>query len=57
MRLADTRAHGNDLLPGFDKKQFPDVLTVGDERTRCGEALFDPGAYLGRDHIINGIDA
>ncbi len=52
----DTREHGNAMLPGFDRKTFPDVLRVGLERTRVPEALFDPVSTLGRDFVVNGLD-
>jgi hypothetical protein len=52
----DTRSHGNNLLPGFERKSFPDMLRMGHERTRVPEALFDPVATLGRDFVVNGLD-
>eukprot|EP00041_Stephanoeca_diplocostata_P033977 m.1138144 g.1138144 ORF g.1138144 m.1138144 type:complete len:494 (-) comp24439_c0_seq2:49-1530(-) len=36
----DTARNGNDLLPGYEKKMFPDKLMIGDERFLCPEVLF-----------------
>ena len=51
----DTASNGNDMLPGFESKKFPDTLTVGTERFEVAEALFNPNAYLGRDLMVPGI--
>eukprot|EP00039_Didymoeca_costata_P031272 m.33961 g.33961 ORF g.33961 m.33961 type:complete len:497 (+) comp8641_c0_seq2:117-1607(+) len=51
----DVSSNGNDLLPGFDKKTYPDTLQIGSERFMCPEALFDPRAYLGKDLAVAGI--
>lgn len=51
----DTSANGNDMLPGFENRKFPDVLTITDERFKCPEALFHPTLYTGRDLVLGGI--
>jgi len=32
LAFADVADHGNDMLPGYENKGFPDVLTIGIER-------------------------
>lgn len=51
----DTASNGNDLLPGYEKKQFPDRLSIGEERFQCPEALFNPTVYVGKDLMLPGI--
>eukprot|EP00053_Salpingoeca_punica_P004509 m.49475 g.49475 ORF g.49475 m.49475 type:complete len:514 (+) comp12826_c1_seq1:2177-3718(+) len=51
----DVTGHGNDMLPGYEKKGIPDEITIEKERFQCAEALFDPQAYLGQDTIIPGV--
>eukprot|EP00038_Savillea_parva_P019171 m.26680 g.26680 ORF g.26680 m.26680 type:complete len:496 (+) comp4337_c0_seq1:141-1628(+) len=51
----DTAANGNNLLPGYDKKRFPDHLTIGEERFQCPEALFNPNVYVGKDLMLPGL--
>lgn len=43
------------MLPGFENKGYPDVLTIGVERFQCAEALFNPRDLLGKDHMIAGV--
>lgn len=51
----NTASNGNDLLPGYDQKNFPDVLTIGSERFQCPEALFNPTNFTGKDLLIPGV--
>eukprot|EP00051_Salpingoeca_urceolata_P003110 m.55243 g.55243 ORF g.55243 m.55243 type:complete len:499 (+) comp12519_c0_seq1:52-1548(+) len=49
----DATGHGNDMLPGFEKRTFPDQIQIGTERFQAAEALFHPSLYLGQD--VKGI--
>lgn len=51
----DVRQNGNNLLPGFESKKYPDMLSLGNERFQCGEILFDPRALLGKDLLVPGV--
>merc|ERR1712166_331845 len=51
----DTACNGNDMLPGYESKRFPDKLTITHERFQCPEALFSPRLCTGKDLVIPGL--
>lgn len=51
----NTASNGNDMLPGYEKKAVPDVLSIGNERFDCPEALFNPGPITGKDLLVPGL--
>lgn len=47
--------HGNADLPGYESRTVSNIIKLSSERYLCAEALFDPGSYLGRDTLYDGV--